>query len=115
MQGRLYFRNQNANLEPKIEVSKNPSREVVSTTSQKPQKYKNTQSSQTKFVKNGKVEVDNHSDSESEGGLTFDKIVSEKPGVEVVAKFIQNFVDKIVRDDESETSDFESSEYCTDR
>lgn len=118
MNPRLYFRNQvnqTANLEPKVEVSKNPTREVVSTSSKKPQSYKNTQSTQSKFVKNGKVEVQDDSDSGCEGGLTFDQIVNEKPKPELVAEFIQKYIDKIVKEDESETSDFESSEYQTDR
>jgi len=116
MDSRLYFRGgrdlQPKN-EPKMEISKNPSREVVSTTSKKPQQYKNTQTSQTKFVKNGKVEVG--SDSEDECGMTFEQIVNEKPKANIVSEYIQNYIDKIVKEDESETSDFESSEYATDR
>jgi hypothetical protein len=102
-------------VEPMKEVSKNPSRDTLSTTSKKPQSYKNTQSSQSKFVKNDKVQVQDDSDSGCEGGLTFDQIISEKPKPELVAEFIQKYIDKIVREDESETSDFESSEYQTDR
>jgi hypothetical protein len=71
----------------------------------KPDNYKNVKSSEMK----------NCSDDEGCCGMTFDEIINEKPKPEVVAEFIQSYINKIVKEDESETSDFESSEYNTDR
>ena len=99
MASRLFFRGKQP-INIKMEV---PNREVLPTSVKKPEVYKNINSSQMKC------------EEECSCGLTFDEIINEKPSPKKVAEFIQNYINKIVKEDESDTSDFESSEYQTDR
>lgn len=55
-----------------------------------------------------------HNKNEESEGLTLDKIINDLPKEEEVAKYIQNYINKLVKEDESDSSDFDSSEYSTD-
>lgn len=55
-------------------------------------------------------------DSDSEDEISFQSIIRDKPEPEIVAEFLQEYINKLVNDESDEDSDYmESSEYNTDR
>lgn len=127
---RLFFRGQQNQIQsnapgvaasaPQINV--NPGRGVVSTVQKSNQnrnmKMKNSHSVRQQDVSPDRVKARSEllaPNSEDESEISFEQIVNDKPSPRFVSEYIQKFINKLAKENDSETSDYDSSEYQTDK
>lgn len=117
---RLFFRGQQNQIQsnapgvaasaPQINV--NPGRGVVSTV-QKSNQNRNMKMKNSHSVRQQDVSPDTRSEDEFE--ISFEQIVNDKPSPRIVSEYIHKFINKLAKENDSETSDYDSSEYQTDK
>lgn len=105
---RLFFRGQQNQIQSTPQINVNPGRGVVSTV-QKSNQNRNMKMKNSQDVSPDRV------NSEDEFEISFEQIVNDKPSPRIVSEYIHKFINKLAKENDSETSDYDSSEYQTDK
>lgn len=119
---RLFFRGQQNQIQSTPQINVNPGRGVVSTVQKSNQnrnmKMKNSHSVRQQDVSPDRVKARSELlalNSEDEFEISFEQIVNDKPSPRIVSEYIHKFINKLAKENDSETSDYDSSEYQTDK